>query len=69
MQLSIDGEGHLSYVELTDEQVKFLRELLDEDLATLATAARWAIEQSRLRAIEQSRLIWGDEGEQNDHSS
>ena len=45
MQLSIDGEGHLSYVELTDEQVKFLRELLDEDLATLATAARWAIEQ------------------------
>ena len=47
MQLSIDGEGHLSYVELTDEQVKFLQELLDEDLATLATAARWAIEQSR----------------------
>ena len=50
MQLSIDGEGHLSYAQLTDEQVKFLRELSDDHLdgfATLATAARGAIEQSR----------------------
>ena len=57
MQLSIDGEGHLSYVELTDEQVKFLRELLDEDLATLATAARWAIEHCALLQAQ----IWQEE--------
>ena len=50
MQLSIDGEGHLSYVELTDEQVEYLRFVSDErvdDYATLAAAARGAIEQSR----------------------
>ena len=58
MQLSIDGEGHLSYVELTDEQVKYIRELsiLPHSIVgregfdwtmTLADAAQWAIEQSR----------------------
>lgn len=64
MQLSIDGEGHLSYVELTDEQVKYLRELSDERVdgfATLAPAARWA--------IEQSRQVWQAEAQQDGPSS
>ena len=58
MQLSIDGEGHLSYVELTDEQVRYLQTVADDhidDVETLAGAARWA--------IELSRKVWQSDGE------
>ena len=53
MRISISGEGHLSTVDLTGEQVEYLQQLLakrahnPDDIVTLAVDARWAIEQSR----------------------
>ena len=65
MQLSIDGGGHLSYAQLTASQVKYLQLLLieadssgaDGHVETLATAARWA--------IDQAHHAWEAEGQQD----
>lgn len=61
MQVSIDGDGHLSYEPLNEEQIAFLQAVQREHLGD----GRPTLAQIAADCIDAAREVWEGEGNQD----